>query len=97
MISAQNHEIPHVKNLDGNSVLFLAAAAGVATSTSYTVQPELSRIATDLGASLTTTRAAAVGLCRSVGLLNLSAEPGGIPYQFKPTALLGVRVAQRAK
>ena len=59
MTSAQNHEIPHVENLDGKSVLFLAAAAGVATSTSYTVQPELSRIATDLGASLATTSAAA--------------------------------------
>jgi predicted MFS family arabinose efflux permease len=34
-------------------------AAGVATSTSYTVQPELSRIARDLGASLAATSAAA--------------------------------------
>lgn len=39
-------------NLNGPGILFLALAAAVATSTSYTVQPELSRIAHDLGTTL---------------------------------------------
>jgi predicted MFS family arabinose efflux permease len=44
---------------NNSQILFLAVAAGVATSTSYTVQPELGRIAQDLGASLAATGAAA--------------------------------------
>ena len=45
--------------LGAGRILFLALAAAVATSTSYTVQPELDLIAVDLGASLTSTSAAA--------------------------------------
>ena len=59
MTPAQNNPNPPSQSLVGTQVLFLAAAAGVATSTSYTVQPELSRIAQDLGASLAATSAAA--------------------------------------
>ena len=59
MTSANNNPNPHSQSLGGTQILFLAAAAGVATSTSYTVQPELSRIARDLGASLAATSAAA--------------------------------------
>ena len=53
------NEIRPPQDLVGTQVLFLAVAAGVATSTSYTVQPELGRIAHDLGASLASTSAAA--------------------------------------
>ncbi|MGR4862668.1 MFS transporter [Caulobacter sp. LARHSG274] len=59
MTSAQNNSNPHSQSLAGTQVLFLAVAAGVATSTSYTVQPELRRIAQDLGATLASTSAAA--------------------------------------
>lgn len=59
MTPAKNSEIRHPQSLVGTQVLFLAVAAGVATSTSYTVQPELGRIAQDLGASLAATSAAA--------------------------------------
>ena len=46
-------------HLDAGRILFLALAAAVATSTSYTVQPELGVIAGDLDASLAATSAAA--------------------------------------
>ena len=59
MTSANNNSNPPSQTLGGTQILFLAAAAGVATSTSYTVQPELGRIAQDLGASLAATSAAA--------------------------------------
>lgn len=59
MTSAKNIEIRRPQSLVRTQVLFLAVAAGVATSTSYTVQPELGRIAMDLGASLASTSAAA--------------------------------------
>ncbi len=59
MTSANTHETPRPQYLAKAQVLFLAVAAGVATSTSYTVQPELGRIARDLGASLASTSAAA--------------------------------------
>ncbi|HWW70263.1 MAG TPA: MFS transporter [Duganella sp.] len=59
MTSANNIEIRRPQSLVRTQVLFLAVAAGVATSTSYTVQPELGRIAMDLGASLASTSAAA--------------------------------------
>lgn len=47
------------QHLAAGTTLFLALAAAVATSTSYTVQPELGVIAADLGASLASTSAAA--------------------------------------
>lgn len=50
---------PEHSTLDAGRILFLALAAAVATSTSYTVQPELAVIAVDLNASLSTTSAAA--------------------------------------
>jgi predicted MFS family arabinose efflux permease len=53
------NEIRPPQHLVGTQVLFLAVAAGVATSSSYTVQPELGRIAHDLGASLASASAAA--------------------------------------
>jgi predicted MFS family arabinose efflux permease len=59
MPSANPKVIRHSQSLTGAQVMFLAVAAGVATSTSYTVQPELISIAKDLGASLATTSAAA--------------------------------------
>jgi predicted MFS family arabinose efflux permease len=59
MTSAKTHETLHPQHLAGRQVLFLAVAAGVATSTSYTVQPELRRIAQDLDASLVLVSAAA--------------------------------------
>lgn len=49
----------HTPPLDAGRILFLALAAAVATSTSYTVQPELDLIASDLTASLAATSAAA--------------------------------------
>lgn len=59
--------------LDSGRILFLAVAAAAATSTSYTVQPELGRIAGDLGASLAATSAAAglpiLGYMLGLGLL----------------------------
>ncbi|WP_144369953.1 MFS transporter [Myxococcus stipitatus] len=59
MTSATPHVDPRLESLGGRSVLFLATAAGVATATSYVVQPELTRIAADLGASLESTSTAA--------------------------------------
>ncbi|NTX38794.1 MFS transporter [Myxococcus sp. CA033] len=59
MTSANPYGDSRFECLGGRGVLFLAAAAGVATSTSYVVQPELTRIAADLGASLATTSTAA--------------------------------------
>ena len=59
MTSANNIETRHAQSLTGIQILFLAVTAGVATSTSYTVQPELIRIAKDLGATLASTSAAA--------------------------------------
>lgn len=59
MLSANHSAIRHSQSLTGAQVLFLAVAAGVATSTSYTVQPELISIAKDLNASLAATSAAA--------------------------------------
>lgn len=50
---------PQQPPLDAGRILFLALAAAVSTSTSYTVQPELGLIAADLGASLAATSAAA--------------------------------------
>lgn len=47
------------RHLGAGTTLFLSLAAAVATSTSYTVQPELGVIAADLGASLASTSAAA--------------------------------------
>lgn len=59
--------------LDSGRILFLALAAAVATSTSYTVQPELGHIAGDLGASLAAASAAAglpiLGYMLGLGLL----------------------------
>ena len=59
MTPANHHNAARFKGAGRSNVLFLAIAAGVATSTSYLVQPELSRIAIDLGASLSLTSAAA--------------------------------------
>ncbi|WP_342376826.1 MFS transporter [Myxococcus stipitatus] len=59
MTSAHLHGAPRLESLSGRGVFFLAVAAGVATSTSYVVQPELTRIAADLGASLASTSTAA--------------------------------------
>jgi predicted MFS family arabinose efflux permease len=59
MNCSEPHETSHRAPLSAGSILFLALAAAVATSTSYTVQPELGLIATDLKASLTSTSAAA--------------------------------------
>jgi predicted MFS family arabinose efflux permease len=59
MTSTKNSETRAPQGLVRTQVLFLAVAAGVATSTSYTVQPELGLIAEDLGASLASTSAAA--------------------------------------
>lgn len=59
MTSANTDETRRPQYLARTQVLFLALAAGVATSTSYTVQPELGRITRDLGASLASTSAAA--------------------------------------
>ena len=59
MTSTRLHTASSVDVLHGRDILFLAAAAGLATSTSYLVQPELSGIAQDLGASLAATSAAA--------------------------------------
>src|SRR3989344_1064172 len=50
---------PRPTHLNAGNILFLASAAAVATSTSYTVQPEIRVIAADLSASLSTTSAAA--------------------------------------
>lgn len=47
------------EHLGAGKIMFLALAAAVATSTSYTVQPELGVIAADLGTSLAMTSAAA--------------------------------------
>ena len=59
MTSTRLHTAPSVDSLRGREVLFLAVAAGLATSTSYLVQPELRGIAADLDASLAATSAAA--------------------------------------
>jgi predicted MFS family arabinose efflux permease len=50
---------PRPTHLNAGNILFLASAAAVATSTSYTTQPEIRVIAADLGASLSATSAAA--------------------------------------
>ena len=55
----QSHDDQNTHNLDTGRILYLAVAAAVATSTSYTVQPELALIAADLNASLAVTSAAA--------------------------------------
>ena len=55
----QSHDDQNTHNLDTGRILYLALAAAVATSTSYTVQPELALIAADLNASLAVTSAAA--------------------------------------
>lgn len=59
MSRSQTKAAPPPSQLDAGRILFLALAAAVATSTSYTVQPELDLIAADLGASLAATSAAA--------------------------------------
>ncbi len=55
----QSHDDQNSPSLDAGRILYLALAAAVATSTSYTVQPELALIAADLKASLAATSAAA--------------------------------------
>jgi predicted MFS family arabinose efflux permease len=59
MTSSNTPESQPLPPLGGGRILFLALAAAVATSTSYTVQPELGRIAGDLGSPLASTSAAA--------------------------------------
>lgn len=59
MTSAHDSKTRQAEDLTGPQILFLALGAGVATATSYTAQPELIRIAEDLGASLASTSAAA--------------------------------------
>lgn len=89
------HEPTDIQNLDARGVAFLALAAGVATSTSYTVQPELSQIATDLGASMALTSAAAglpiagymIGLALLVPLVDRLAARRLIGVQLAVLAL----------
>jgi predicted MFS family arabinose efflux permease len=84
--------VPH---LGAGRILFLAVAAAVATSTSYTVQPELNRIADDLGASLASTSAAAglpilgylFGLALLVPLVDRLAARVLVPLQLAMLAL----------
>lgn len=59
MTCSQNQGDPQLQQLGSGRILFLALAAAAATSTNYTVQPELSLIADDLGASLAGVAAAA--------------------------------------
>ncbi|CAN7396317.1 MFS transporter [Phenylobacterium sp. LjRoot164] len=57
-------DLPPPSHLSAGKILFLACAAAVATSTSYTVQPELGLIAADLNTSL-----AAVGVAAGLPIL----------------------------
>jgi len=80
--------------LDAGKILFLAIAAAVATSSSYTVQPELGLIAVDLGASLAATSAAAglpivgymLGLALLVPLVDRFAPRDLVPAQLAALA-----------
>ncbi|MGH6996574.1 MAG: hypothetical protein ACREEO_00205, partial [Phenylobacterium sp.] len=87
------NDISH-QYLGARTTLFLALAAGVATSTSYTVQPELGVIAADLGASLAGVSAAAglpivgylIGLALLVPLVDRISPHVLIPAQLAALA-----------
>lgn len=101
MTQLQNPEdsAPH---LGGGRILFLALAAAVATSTSYTVQPELGLIAADLDASLAAASAAAglpivgymLGLALLVPLVDRISAHVLVPTQL--AALAGALVLAAA-
>lgn len=84
--------------LNGPRILFLALVAAVATSTSYSVQPELDDIAHDLGASLASTSAAAglpilgymLGLAFLVPLVDRTPAPRLL---FSQLTVLGLSLA----
>lgn len=91
--------VPH---LGAGRILFLAVAAAVATSTSYTVQPELGLIAADLDASLAAASAAAglpivgymLGLALLVPLVDRISPHVLVPAQL--AALAGALVLAAA-
>jgi predicted MFS family arabinose efflux permease len=94
MTGPKPEDTPQQPHLDAGRILFLALAAAVATSTSYTVQPELGLIATDLGASLASTSAAAglpivgymLGLALLVPLVDRAPAHALVPTQLAALA-----------
>ncbi|HEX2558961.1 MFS transporter [Phenylobacterium sp.] len=90
MTDPRTEDTPQQSHLEAGSILFLALAAAVATSTSYTVQPELGLIAADLEASVASTSAAAglpivgymLGLALLVPLVDRAPANALIPAQL---------------
>lgn len=92
MTSTNIPEDVQAHDLGSAQVLFLAVAAGVATSTSYTVQPELDGIARDLGATLAaTSTAAGLPICGyMIGLALLVPLVDHVPARRLVSAQLAV-------
>jgi predicted MFS family arabinose efflux permease len=102
MSDPEAEHISQQSHLGAGKILFLALAAAVATSTSYTVLPELGIIAADLEASLAATSAAAglpivgymLGLALLVPLIDRTPAHALVPAQL--AALAGALILTSA-